>query len=208
MNDHARALTVACGLILWGFIAIALSRRAETSATDAVLPLPWASATCVLGLAAISVIFRSPLAAATCGAACIGLAAAAAADLRTGYLFDALTMPAAALVTALAIGGGATDRACAGVLMVIGPFGALVVYSRGRWMGLGDVKAMYALAVAFGPIESFLAIFVACVCAIASVIVAGRFAARCEIRFGPYLAVGAAFALVAGDQFSWRIAGA
>jgi leader peptidase (prepilin peptidase)/N-methyltransferase len=65
-------------------------------------------------------------------------------------------------------------------------------------LGFGDVKAMYAVGAAFGPLESLVAIFAACVSGIVTVALAGRLQRGAELRFGPHLAVGAVVALVAG----------
>ncbi len=190
---------VAAGLFVWVAFAFALAHHAEAQLTNRAAMIPWRAIVGAMLLAMLALLIRPLAGAALCGVACIALVAAAAGDARTGYLFDAITLPAAVLVAFLALCTGAAQSAAGGVALTVGVFGDVVLLSRGRWMGLGDVKALYALGAAFGPLESLLAILAASLCAIATTAVAGRLQCGREIRFGPHLAVGAAFALVAGE---------
>jgi prepilin signal peptidase PulO-like enzyme (type II secretory pathway) len=207
MTTSLTAPLTVLALLAWGCVAIALTRRAEAPLFGAPLPRPWVSGACVAALAALAVMSRPAASAALCGTACIALVAAAATDVRTGYLLDAITLPAAVLVGVLVLFTNSTSGAAAGVGLIVACFGGLVAYSRGRWMGLGDVKAMYALGAAFGPIESLIAIFAACVSGIVTTTLLRRLAPQKEVRFGPHLAAGAAFALVAGDALAQRLIG-
>ena len=94
---------------------------------------------------------------------------------------------------------GLEQRAAGGVALLVGTFGALVLLSRGRLMGLGDVKAMYALGAAFGPLESTLAICAACLSAIVTLALDGSLRRGRELPFGPHLAAGSVVALLVGD---------
>lgn len=198
---------LAASFIAWGVALFVLVRRAERHATAENLPRPWRTVSCAVALGLLALALRPFPQAALCGAACIALALAAGADYRTGYLFDALTFPTALAVTALAIANQTTTAAAWGVALLVVPFGTLVIVTRGRMLGLGDVKAMYAVGAAFGPLESLVAIFAACVSGIVTVAVAGRLRRGAEVRFGPHLAAGAAFALVAGDPIARHLAG-
>ena len=198
MELHAAGFVLVV-LLAWTALAIALGARAERR-IGSLPALPWtgAGACAVLALAALAT--RAPASALGCGIACIALLVASIGDARTGYLFDAITFPAAVAVVAVAVADGETAAAAAGVVLLVGLFGGIVAVSRGRWMGLGDVKAMFALGAAFGPVESIVAVFVACVSGIAASAVGGRLSRGAEVRFGPHLAFGGAFALVAGDR--------
>lgn len=190
---------VAVSLVAWCAVAMALVRRAERRVGVTRPSASWIVFTLGAGVALLAVALRPGLSGAACGIACIALIVAGGADARTGLLFDAITLPTALLAAMLAIASGASDLAMWGVVLLVGGFGAVVVFSRGRYMGLGDVKAMYAIGAAFGPFESLVAIFAACASGIIAAAIAGRFARGAEIRFGPHLAIGATFALVAGD---------
>lgn len=185
-------------LLVWMALAFWLARRAERKLSSLPLPGPWRTLTCAIVVAALAMLLECDFAAIAGAVTCIALIAASGADYRTGYLFDAITLPAALLVLTLSIAMQTTALAAWGVAELVIPFGALVVFSRGRMLGLGDVKAMYAVGAAFGPLESPVAIFAACISGIVTVAIAGRLKRGAELRFGPHLAVGAVVALVAG----------
>ena len=192
---------ISFGLLsVWGVIAVRLARRAERRITALAPPAPWASAVAVASIAFAASGLSSYADAAACGIACIALAAVAGPDVRTGYIFDAVTLPAAVLLIAIALGRNATAAALLGAGALVIPFGAIVVFSGGRLMGLGDVKAMFVLGAAFGPRNALLAVVVACASATVVHLACAamrRNPGRREIPFGPYLAFGAAAVLVA-----------
>lgn len=201
-------ILVTAVLAVWSIASLALARNAEARATGRIPPLPW-RAPAALALAALCALLgrATPGAAITCGFACIALVAAADSDARTGYLFDAVTFPAAVLTTFAAIVTGTTFEAACGVVLLVGGFGAVVVFSKGRLMGMGDVKAMFALGAAFGPLESLIAIFAACLCGIAVLSLAGSMRRGARLYFGPHIAAGSLFALIAGDPIVHRLMG-
>ena len=136
--------------------------------------------------------------------ACIAIVVGAFADARTGYLFDVITMPAAIVTATVAIATGFAAEAMWGVLLLVGVFGALAAFSRGRAIGLGDVKAMYAIGAGFGPAKAILILLCASVSGLVVAAVTKCLASRAptprEIPFGPHLAIGSGFALIAGDR--------
>ena len=201
------ALAVGVALLGWLWFTTALARRAERRIVRTQLPPPWPSFASAVALIALGLAVRPPGEALVCASACVALVAASGPDYRTGYLFDVVTLPAAILVAALAIATGATATAAGGVALLVGTFGAVVVFSRGRLMGLGDVKAMFAIGAAFGPVESILVIFAACVSGIVVALASQGFARKSELRFGPHLAVGSAFALVVGNPILHDVMG-
>jgi prepilin signal peptidase PulO-like enzyme (type II secretory pathway) len=202
-DGELAAPAVALGLTVWGMFAVARARAVERRAA-----IPWCElAGCGVLAAAAPLLAAGTEDAAARGIACIALLSAAGADARTGHLFDAVTFPAALLTATVAILGGEGARAAGGVLLLVGIFGSLVVLSRGRLMGLGDVKAMYALGAAFGPVEGALAVAAASACGVAVAYARGTRGRGTEIPFGPHLAAGAAFALVFGDPLAQRLAG-
>jgi prepilin signal peptidase PulO-like enzyme (type II secretory pathway) len=193
------AIPTAIALALWLPLALVLARRAE-SRFSPIACVPWRAATACAGVVAVVACFRPPATGIACGVACVALVVAAFADARTGYLFDAITLPAGLLSAGVAVAFGSAAPAAAGVLVLVALFGSLTVWSKGRLMGLGDVKAMYAIGAAFGPTEAVFAIFAACVSGVATSLISGRFRRGAEIRFGPHLAAGSTIALVAGDR--------
>jgi leader peptidase (prepilin peptidase)/N-methyltransferase len=203
----ATSFLVLAGLSAWGVLAFALAARAETRHSGTAAPLSGGAVLAALGVAAFAGALRPVGEALAAGAACIALIAAAPADARTGYLFDALTLPACLAALVLAIAFGLEARAAAGVMLLVGPFGGIVVLSGGRLMGLGDVKALYAIGAAFGPLESLVAVVVACLSGIVTLTIRGRLRRGGELRFGPHLAAGAVVTLVAGEPIVHGLTG-
>ena len=204
--DHAVFISeIVLALAAWTAILCAISRRALLRAVG-VAATPWLAIGSAVALCAFALLSRPLPAACTCGAACIALAIAADADARTGYLFDVLTLPSAGVVFSLACLTGTGLTALFGCIVPTALFGAIVLISQGRAMGLGDVKAMASLGAAFGPVESLFAIAAACASGIVEAGLRGGLRHRTEIRFGPHLAIGAAVALVWGESFARFVA--
>jgi leader peptidase (prepilin peptidase)/N-methyltransferase len=192
---------VAVALVGWTLTAVALIRAGGRDTPNLAGTPSFGIALVAVALIPCAIVLRAtPLAAVACGATSIALVLAGDADRRTGYLYDTLTFPTALIVAAVAIAGNATFPAACGVALLVGSFGTLYVVTRGRLMGLGDVKAMFSIGAAFGPIESLLAIFVACVSGIVAAAVAGKLQRGASLAFGPHLATGCAFSLIAGDS--------
>ena len=192
---------------VWIIAAIVLVRRCEAAvgAPAAEPPQTLAIAATACAASTVALLARPLPQALAVALACAALVVAAAGDARTGYLFDHVTLPAAVVVAVAALLAGDGMRAAGGVALLVGLFGALVALSRGRLMGLGDVKAMYAMGAAFGPAESAIALFAACISGIATALVAGRMRRGAEIRFGPHLAFGSIVTAAAGDAVAHRL---
>lgn len=194
------------GLVAWLALTTAIVRRAERRITSEIPPAPWPTLASALAIVFLALATRPLAQALICGCACVAIVVASGPDFRAGYLFDVVTLPAAIVVATLAIVFGSAPHAAAGVALLVGAFGAVVFFSHGRLMGLGDVKAMYAVGAAFGPFESIVAIFFACASGTLAALCSRHLERGREIRFGPHLAVGCAFALVAGEPIvvpSW-----
>ena len=193
-------------LASWVVLAFILAWIAESRLRGSPAPisvLALAVGFAVAGMAARVMVFPEGLAPAI---ATISLVAAAQADARSGFLFDAVTLPSAVLVLILVAVLGRTGEAAAGALPVTAAFGATIFLSRGRVLGMGDLKAMFVMAAAFGPLDSAIALLVASLSGIGTTIVSGRFQRGAELRFGPHLAAGAIFTLLAGDPIARALA--
>jgi leader peptidase (prepilin peptidase)/N-methyltransferase len=122
-----------------------------------------------------------------------GTLAAAAVDARTGYIPDVITRATALGALAFAAASGAALHACAGAFAVGGSLLAIHLLTRGRGLGLGDVKLGTAIGAGFGPAAGLIALGAAFIAggAYASWLLATRRARRGDaIRFGPFLAAG------------------
>ena len=126
-------------------------------------------------------------------AALCGSSAAALADLRTGYIPDAVTRTTALVALAFAAAAGAAPAACGGAWAVGGTLLGLHLMTRGRGIGLGDVKLGSAIGAGLGAPAGLVALgaaFVAGATYAAWLLIVRRARRGDEIRFGPFLAAG------------------
>lgn len=196
---------LAIVLSTWAALLLAAAKRSVARISPSEPRSTWLPiAACVPIVVFGTLQGRDPYALAA-AFACIALIVGAVADARTGYLFDTITFPAAVVTATLAVTAGSAFEATAGVVLLVGVFGSVAVFSRGRAIGLGDVKAMYAIGAGFGPAKAIFILFAASVSGLAVTAVArcmerrGQAGSR-EIRFGPHLAIGSSLALIAGDR--------
>ncbi len=122
-------------------------------------------------------------------------------DLQTGLIPDALSIPLVALALVRSLWFGPLPFIP--LLIVLGFFGGQWLLSRGRWLGSGDIILAWGIALLLPRLEIFL------VALFASYIIGAAFACVLLIRkkkkmdgalpFGPFLVIGAMFALFFGD---------
>jgi prepilin signal peptidase PulO-like enzyme (type II secretory pathway) len=198
-------LSIVLVLSTWAALLSAAARRAESRVSSSDPSSHWPQIiACATIVVFVTSVGRDPntIAAAL---ACIALVVGAFADARTGYLFDAITFPAALVTAILAVATGSASQATAGVALLVGIFGAVAIVSRGRAIGLGDVKAMYAIGAGFGPAKAMFVLFAASLSGLAAAALSRRISGSehstlREIPFGPHLAIGSSLALIAGDH--------
>jgi leader peptidase (prepilin peptidase) / N-methyltransferase len=125
-------------------------------------------------------------------------------DLDERRLPNVLTAPAAVLAVALGLAldpAGEPERLAAGA--AAGGFFLVAALARPRGMGIGDVKLAAVLGLFLGR-EVAAAVLLALVAGVAlgAAIIVRKGAAegrRTAIAFGPFLALGGVFAVLAGD---------
>ncbi len=88
-------------------------------------------------------------------------------------------------------------------------FGAIVLMSRGKWMGVGDVKLAFFMGLFLGfpniLIALFLAFFIGAIIGI-GLIISGKKTLKSEVPFGPFLVVGTFTALFWGQAIiNWYL---
>lgn len=137
-------------------------------------------------------------------AAVAGTLVAAVIDARTGYIPNAVTRATAVASFVLTLPSGPT-RAALGACVAGGLLLALHLLTRGRGLGLGDVKLGAAIGAGLGPWCGLAAVAAAfiiggvyAVCLIAR----GRAGRHDAIAFGPFLAAGTSIAAFTGACFS------
>ncbi|MDB5072721.1 MAG: peptidase prepilin type [Candidatus Eremiobacteraeota bacterium] len=163
----------------------------------AAFPVLWA----LPSLAALPALSPSPAITALAGTL-----AAATVDARTGYIPDGLTRATALAALTFTAFCGTAVHACGGAFAVGGSLLALHLLTRGRGLGLGDVKLGTAIGVGFGASAGLIALGAAFVAGgvYASFLLATRRARRGDaIRFGPFLAVGTVVAMVVPVGALW-----
>jgi leader peptidase (prepilin peptidase)/N-methyltransferase len=123
-----------------------------------------------------------------------GAIAAGVIDARTGFIPDAISIPTAIVPLAIGAATGTLPGACCGAIASGGALAFLFLLTRGRGIGLGDVKLAAALGAGFGALAACGVLAAAFVGggAYALWLLATRRASRgAQIRFGPFLAAGA-----------------
>ena len=114
-------------------------------------------------------------------------------DARTGRIPDRVTRPASAIALAAAAATGLVSAAILGAVTVGGSLLLLYAITRGRGLGLGDVKLAAVIGIGFGPAVGLAALGVAFVAGgiYASWLLATKRADRRDpLPFGPFLAAG------------------
>jgi leader peptidase (prepilin peptidase)/N-methyltransferase len=186
MNAVLAATATAGATVMYWMIAddAAARRGMSIGSLPPLLPAAAGVTACLASIAGIS----APAVAATAGVAVAGLV-----DARTGSIYDPLTasMLIASLLLAL-VNGSAIDGCC-GAAAVGAALLALYAISKGRGIGLGDIKLGAALGMALGLASGLTAIALAFVFggAYGAWLLATRRARRdASIHFGPFIAAG------------------
>ena len=82
-------------------------------------------------------------------------------------------------------------------------FGAVVLMSRGKWMGIGDIKLAFLIGLVLGwpqtLVALFLAFFLGAIIGI-GLIISGKKKLSSEVPFGPFLVAGTFLALFCGQN--------
>jgi leader peptidase (prepilin peptidase)/N-methyltransferase len=133
-----------------------------------------------------------------------GTLVAATIDARTGYLPNAVTRSTAIAALAFAVPSGLATAAC-GACAVGGMLLALHVLTRGRGLGLGDVKLGVAIGAGLGPWCGALALGAAFIAGggYGAFLLASKRAANGDaIPFGPFLAIGTLVGTTIGTAFA------
>lgn len=113
-------------------------------------------------------------------------------DLESGFIFDAVTFPSLCALLVIELGAG-DGGAAPGMLLAGGMMYALHAATRGRGLGLGDVKLACCMGVALGPAGALRAI--GCSFTVGGIYAAWRLFTRRgtpkdAVAFGPFLFAG------------------
>lgn len=129
-------------------------------------------------------------------------------DLKTGFIFDKVTYPASVIAGIYVLYTQSYLSFVCG-LGFAGLFYILIVITRGKGMGFGDVKYVFFLGLALGFPNSIVAVMIAFLTgAVFSLflIAFGKKHFGQTIPFGPFLSLGALFTILWGQQIlNWYI---
>ena len=164
--------------------------------------LRWAAVAVAAALVvACAAVFGATLDAVVNAAACLVLVAVTVTDLERRIVPNRIVIPA--LAAALVV-QTARDPSVEWVLAAVGAGGfflvAALVYPAG--MGMGDVKLAAFLGAWLGSsvvVALFAGCLIACVPAVALLVMQGSKARKIGLPFAPFLAAGAVVALFWGD---------
>lgn len=137
-------------------------------------------------------LFMLGFSAVTVGAAC---------DAASGYVFDVITLPCLGLMFAYAAITHSVAPVVAGATIAGGSLAVLYALTRGRGLGLGDVKLACCIGGAAGVIGGMESLGIAFVLggAYAGYLLLTKRGQRGdELRFAPYMATGMALAVLFG----------
>jgi prepilin signal peptidase PulO-like enzyme (type II secretory pathway) len=196
------ALAFAAG----GALAVVACWRLSTGAARAagveIGALPWWLPLCGAAFAAACAVLLGPAAAAPALALAV-TTACALCDLRSGYIFDRVTLPALAAVLAL----GAVDVLphLYGAALVAALYALPYAATRGRGFGLGDVKLGAVVGAGLGAwpgVVAFSASFI--IGAVAGIVLLALGRSRKDaIPFGPFIALGTLAAVIFRPEAPW-----
>lgn len=151
--------------------------------------------------------------------ALVFLVALAVYDARWMLLPNKLTLPLIGL--GLIMGGVryvgveglsplvAAGEVLAGVGAIAGVYGLLYLFSRGAWIGLGDVKLAIFIGAVLGWQQALLTLFLSNLLALIAVLpslLGKKLTARTHVPFGPFLIGGCIIAfLIGGLLIEWYL---
>jgi leader peptidase (prepilin peptidase) / N-methyltransferase len=194
----------------WGFVADRIGARWPAHEDGHVRAIDWRTVVAVavgaLALGALTLRYTDPVAAVAIGAYLVALILLLATDLDQRLLPDVITLPAIPLVLLFTLSGlnpmlepGSLPIAAlvaiavpAGLALLAIPFGAGAI-------GMGDLKLLVSMGLLAGPMRLVVGVVYGALLAglvIVVLLVARRITLKTYIPFGPFLILGALWAIL------------
>ena len=194
---------------VWGFVADRISARWPEHEDGSVRAIDWRTpvvvVTGVLVLGALTLRFPEPVPALIFGVYSVALVLLLATDLDQRLLPNELTLPAIPLALIVDIAGlnplVAPDQlplAIVFAILVPGILFALSIPFGAGAIGQGDLKLLISVGLLAGPYRMFVGVVYGALLAgvvIAVLLVARRITLKTFIPFGPFLIIGALWAI-------------
>jgi leader peptidase (prepilin peptidase) / N-methyltransferase len=190
-----------------GFFSL-FAALGRSQSKDVNLRGPGCYAACAAGwFAEVFTARGASLAAVSHAALFAFVAVAAMTDLYTGYVFDAVTIPAGAVLLLARGFEGALGSGITGAMLGSVPLALLYAMTRGRGLGFGDVKLAGAIGIGLGADGTLLGVGAAFVAgALWGVAALACGAARRQaVPFAPFLGLGATFSIWMEGGARWLI---
>ena len=129
-------------------------------------------------------------------------------DLKHYLILDKVIFPAIILAFVYRFFDNSFLNSLLAALLVAGFFLALVLISRGKWMGLGDVKLAGLMGLVLGWPNVLIALFLAFMSGAIvgiSLMIAGKKTIKSQIPFGPFLSASTVLVMLYGNQLIERL---
>src|SRR5579872_5968125 len=178
-------ISIAWALFL-GIVAQDAARRRGLDLYAA--PVYWAAIASIAALAAATSCVTLKI-----DATLVVLAVAAVVDAQSGFIFDPLVIAGTVGVLVVAALAGAAASSLYGGAVAGGAVLFIWAITRGRGIGLGDVKLALVVGAGFGPLGGISAVglsFIVGAAITIARIIAGYARFGSPVRFGPYLLAG------------------
>lgn len=162
-----------------------------------VLSFGFLTGLCIWTLAEIA-LYRSGNTGAAYAVLMGSIGVGAATDKAAGYILDVVTLPCCAFSIVAAAYGAHAMESLVGAAAVSGALLFLHAATRGRGLGLGDVKLAAAAGILLGARAGLIALGVSFIfggCVAAVLLLCRRAQRKAAVPFAPYMAAGTLAAL-------------
>jgi leader peptidase (prepilin peptidase)/N-methyltransferase len=204
------AIALAIAGAGWGFVADRLAARWPAHEDGSVRAIDWRTVVAIavgaFALGALTMRYTDPAPTIVIGAYLVALVLLLATDLDQRLLPDVITLPAIPLAFLFTLSGlnpmlEAGSLPIALVVAVAVPVGlALLAIPFGAGaIGMGDLKLLVSMGLLAGPVRLVIGVVYGAIAAgliILVLLVARRITLRTYIPFGPFLILGAMWAIL------------
>jgi leader peptidase (prepilin peptidase)/N-methyltransferase len=208
LTPLAVLLAVAGGI--WGFVADRISARWPVHEDESIRAIDWRTPVVIavgaLSLGALTLVFIEPVATVVFGIYLVVLVLLLATDLDQRLLPDLFTLPAIPLAFLFGFSGfnplvpsGLITATVIAILVPAVLFVISIPFGRGA-IGQGDLKLLVSVGLLAGPYRLFVGVIYGALLAgvvIVVLLVARRITLKTFIPFGPFLIIGALWAIFA-----------